>query len=158
MEARLTTRDMFKFLSAKQLDIVSDQSNMVRYEAGETVYEMGDPADHLFTVITGQVSLRLPGKDGISVLIDQLSRGGTFGSCVSFDRGTYALTAQCTEDSQLLMVRTSVLKSLMDDDLVMGYAIQGRISRVYFNRYLETMKKLQSIVMNIPIDTDLGEL
>lgn len=158
MEARLTTRDMFKFLSAKQLDTISEQSNMVRYEAGEIVYEMGDPADHLFTVITGQVSLRLPGKGGISVLIDQLSRGGTFGSCVSFDLGTYALTAQCTEDSQLLMVRTSVLKSLMDDDLVMGYAIQGRISRIYFNRYLATMKKLQSIVMNIPIDTDLGEL
>ena len=158
MEARLTTRDMFKFLSAKQLDTISEQSNMVRYEAGEVVYEMGDPADHLFTVITGQVSLRLPGKDGHSVLIDQLSRGGTFGSCVSFQGGTYALTAQCTEDSQLLMVRTSVLKSLMDDDLVMGYAIQGRISRIYFNRYLETMKKLQSIVMNIPVDTDLGEL
>ena len=158
MEARLTTRDMFKFLSAKQLDTISEQSNMVRYEAGEVVYEMGDPAEHLFTVITGQVSLRLPGKGGTSVLIDQLSRGGTFGSCVTFHAGTYALTAQCTEDSQLLMVRTSVLKSLMDDDLVMGYAIQGRISRIYFNRYLETMKKLQSIVMNIPIETDLGEL
>jgi len=158
MEERLTTRDMFKFLSPKQLDTISDQSNMVHYESGEIVYEMGDPAEHLFTVITGQVSLRLPGGSGVGVLIDQLAAGGTFGSCVSFQGGTYALTAQCTEDSKLLMVRTSVLKSLMDDDLVMGYAIQGRISRIYFNRYLETMKKLQSIVMNIPVDTDMGEL
>jgi hypothetical protein len=42
----------------------------------------------------------------------------------------------------------------MEEDLVMGYALQRRISKVYFNRYLETMKKLQAIVMNLPIDTE----
>jgi CRP-like cAMP-binding protein len=153
MAARLTSHDVFEFLSPKQLDIISEQSNKVRMEAGEIVYNMGEPADHLFTVLEGQVALRLPGKGGTSVLIDQLTKGATFGSCVSFHGGTYALTAQCTTNTQLLMTRASVLKSLMDDDLVMGYAIQGRISEVYFNRYLETMNKLQAIVMNIPIES-----
>ena len=41
----------------------------------------------------------------------------------------------------------------MDQDLLMGYTIQTQISRIYFNRYIETMKKLQSIVMNLPIET-----
>lgn len=153
MVARLTSQDVFEFLSPKQLDIISEQSNKVRMEAGEIVYNMGEPADHLYTVLEGQVALRLPGKGGTSVLIDQLSKGGTFGSCVCFHGGKYALTAQCTTSSQLLMTRASVLKSLMDDDLMMGYAIQARISEVYFNRYLETMEKLQAIVMNIPIES-----
>ncbi len=153
MAARMTAHDVFELLSPKQLDIISDQSNKVRMEAGEIVYNMGEPADHLYTVLEGQVALRLPGKSGTSVLIDQLTKGATFGSCVSFHGGTYALTAQCTENTQLLMTRASVLKSLMDDDLVMGYAIQSRISEIYFGRYLETMKKLQAIVMNIPIES-----
>ena len=46
----------------------------------------------------------------------------------------------------------ATLKELMDTDLVMGYAIQTKISRIYFNRYLDTMKKLQSIVMNLPVE------
>ena len=152
MAARMTAHDVFEFLNPKQLDIISEQSNKVRMETGEIVYKMGEPADHLYTVLEGQVALRLPGKGGTSVLIDQLTKGATFGSCVSFQGGTYALTAQCTENTQLLMTRASVLKSLMDDDLVMGYAIQSRISEIYFGRYLETMNKLQAIVMNIPID------
>ena len=41
----------------------------------------------------------------------------------------------------------------MDKDLMMGYALQMRISKVYFERYIETMQKLQAIVMNIPIVT-----
>ena len=41
----------------------------------------------------------------------------------------------------------------MDEDLMMGYALQTRISEIYFNRYIETMKKLQAIVMNIPIES-----
>jgi hypothetical protein len=30
--------------------------------------------------------------------------------------------------------------------------MQARISEIYFNRYNETMKKLQAIVMNIPLE------
>jgi len=41
----------------------------------------------------------------------------------------------------------------MDEDLLMGYTIQTQISRIYFNRYIDTMKKLQSVVMNLPLET-----
>ena len=46
----------------------------------------------------------------------------------------------------------------MDEDLLMGYTIQTQISRIYFNRYIQTMKKLQSIVMNLPLETDQPEM
>ena len=40
----------------------------------------------------------------------------------------------------------------MDDDPLMGYAIQTLISRVYFKRYIDTMQKLQAIVHSIPLE------
>jgi hypothetical protein len=33
-----------------------------------------------------------------------------------------------------------------------GCAIQRRRANVYFNRYVETMHKLQSVVMNLPVE------
>jgi hypothetical protein len=33
----------------------------------------------------------------------------------------------------------------------MGYAIQSKISEIYFRRYVEAMNKLQAIIMNIPL-------
>ena len=61
-----------------------------------------------------------------------------------------ALMARCTRDSILLKVRSETLKNLMEKDLKMGYPLQARLSQIYFTRYIETMQKLQAIVMNIP--------
>ena len=52
-----------------------------------------------------------------------------------------------------LKIEASTLKKLLDDDLVMGYALQSMISRIYFTRYVETMNKLQAIVQSIPLET-----
>ncbi len=60
----------------------------------------------------------------------------------------YSLTAQCSQASEILKTKSAVLKDLMDKDLIMGYALQARISMVYFERHIETMQKLQGIVMN----------
>ena len=88
----------------------------------------------------------------MSLLIDEVTGGAIFGSCLCFQIDTYTLTAQCTEDSRILKIKASTLKRLMDDDLVMGYAIQTMISRVYFKRYVDTMHKLQAIVQSIPLE------
>jgi len=123
------------------------------FQAGETIYERGAKADHFYVVLEGQISLRLPGQSGVSIQIDELTEGAVFGSCVCFQFVNYSLNAQCTRNSKVLKIESATLKELMDEDLLMGYTIQTQISRIYFNRYIETMKKLQSIVMNLPIET-----
>ena len=67
-----------------------------------------------------------------------------FGSCICFQLIDYSLNAQCTADSKLLKIESATLKELMDRDLLLGYTIQTQVSRIYFNRYIDTMKKLQS--------------
>jgi PAS domain S-box-containing protein len=104
---------------------------------------------------------RIPVSISTNLLRD--GRGVVIGACQSFDTDTYATTARCVEDSKLmkiaasalrLKIAASALRHLMDDDLLMGYVLQRHISHIYFERYLETMKKLQAIVMNLPIDTE----
>ena len=54
--------------------------------------------------------------------------------------------------ANVLRVRHAALKNLLDRDPRLGYTLQGYISTAYFNRYVDTMKKLQAIVMNIPVE------
>jgi hypothetical protein len=63
------------------------------------------------------------------------------------DLPTYTLSAQCNEPSRLR-------KKLMERDLPMNYAIQTQISRIYFQRYLDAMHKLQAIVMNLAVESE----
>jgi CRP-like cAMP-binding protein len=152
MTERLIAHEVFSFLRPEQIDAISERAERVAFPAGSIVYERGAKAEYLYTVLDGEITLRLPGKSGFGVVIDQARRGDLFGSCVCFQRGSYTLTAQCAEDSDLLRIESSALKDLMDNDLRMGYALQTRISAVYFGRYIETMRKLQAITMSLPIE------
>jgi CRP-like cAMP-binding protein len=149
---RLDRNEVFQFLRPDQMKKISEVAEEVSYAGGETIYEMGTRADYFYIVLEGQVSLRLPGYRGVSIQIDELTTGAIFGSCVCFQLANYSLNAQSTSDSRLLKISSTTLKEMMDQDLVLGYTIQTQISRIYFQRYIETMNKLQSIVMNLPLE------
>ena len=150
---RLKKQEIFQLLRPEQVDLLSEASKVTKFKAGEMVYRKGEKADRFYIVLKGQVSLRLPLKTaGLSVLIDELTEGDLFGGCVSGDLDAYSLNAQCTEESEILMISVSALTAIMEGDPRIGYIVQSRISRIYFKRYIETMEKLQAIVMNIPIE------
>lgn len=152
MPERLVAHDVFSFLRPEQVHAISERAERVRFPAGAMVYQRGAKASHLYTVLDGEVTLHLPGTGGFTVLIDQLGPGDMFGSCACFQRDAYALTAQCPKDSELLRIESAALKDLMDRDVRMGYALQARLSAIYFGRYIETMRKLQAITMSLPIE------
>jgi hypothetical protein len=146
-------QEIFSFLRTEQVDALSDAAEVIKLKEGEVVYRKGAKPEFFFVILSGEVALRLPGKGEMSILVDEISDGTMFGSCVCLALDSYICTAQCAKDSALLKIRTSVLKELLDDHPRRGYAIQSRISQIYFKRYMETMKKLQVIAMNIPLET-----
>ena len=149
----LEAHEVFSYLRPEQVRVVSEAAEPASYRAGETVYRQGERADFLYVVLSGRIALSLPSTGDVSVLVDQLGTGEMFGSCVCLDLAEYTVTAQCAEDSELLRIEAPVLKRLMDQDLKMGYALQTRISKIYFRRYVDTMRKLQAIVMNLPLES-----
>ena len=154
VEERLASHDVFSFLRPEQIDVLSDAAEVVEYKAGDTVYYQGKRADYMYVVLKGEVSLRLPGKGGITIPIDVATPGVMFGSLPVLRHRDLRDHGPVHPGLGLMKIEAAVLRHMMDDDLPMGFAIQRRISHVYFERYLETMKKLQAIVMNLPIDTE----
>jgi len=153
MTGTITQQDLFGVLTPDYVHAISDVAEKVTVEAGETVYRKGDPAEFFYIVQRGEITLRLPGKEEVSVQIAQLSRGAVFGSCFAFSRASYAVTAQATENTELLKIENKVLKQMMERDPRMGYILQSHLCEVYFGRYLDTMQKLQAIIMNLPLET-----
>ncbi len=148
----ITGRDIFKHLRTEQVDAIAKAAEEVTYDAGEVVYHRGEPATFFFMVLEGQVSLRLPQDEGVSLQIDDLTNGAIFGSCVCMQLDKYTLTARCVKPTRLLKIRSAALKGIMDGDPILGYTLQAEISRAYFLRYIETMRKLQAIVQSVPIE------
>jgi CRP-like cAMP-binding protein len=148
----LSSHDVFSFLQPEQLNAISEVSEVVTLSAGETVFRSGDRAQYLYAVLDGVVSLRLPREGNISLLIEELGKGTLFGSCVCFDLAEYTLTAVCATDAQLLRISAEGLKRVMDEDLATGYPVQRLIARTYFKRYVDTMKRLQTVAESLALN------
>jgi CRP-like cAMP-binding protein len=148
----MLAQDVFSYLRPEQINAIHKASDVVERRAGAVVYTQGEKGKYLYVVLDGQVALRLPGKIGVSVLIESLGRGAICGAGASFEPGTYTLTAQCVSDCKFLRIDTAVWNRLMEEDSRMGYALQKRISDLYFKRYVDTMRTLQAVVMSLPLE------
>jgi CRP-like cAMP-binding protein len=149
---QIASHEIFQMLRPDQVSSLSSAAEEISLREGDVVFRRGEPADHLYVVLEGQVALRLGELEGVSVLIDEVGPESIFGSCVCFQIDAYTLSASCSADSRLLRIKASTLKKLMDEDLLMGYTIQTMISRSYFKRYVDTMRKLQAIVQSLPLE------
>lgn len=152
MAGTIKAQDVFSFLRPDQVNAISDASERMTCKPGELVYEKGDKAEDIYVVLDGEVTLRLPDNGGLNLVIDHLGKGALFGGPLGHKRRAYALSAQCTQKAKLLKIDVGVMKKLMDRDERMGLYLQRHIANAYFNRYVDTMKKLQAIVRNIPLE------
>jgi CRP-like cAMP-binding protein len=152
MAGTIKAQEVFSFLRPDQVNTISDAAERVSYQPGDFVYEKGDKAEDFFIVLDGEVTLRLPGQGGVSLVIDHLQKGAVFGGPLGQKRRAYALSAQCSRKAKLLKVDVRVMNKLMDRDERMGLNLQRHVASAYFNRYIDTMQKLQAIVMNIPME------
>ncbi|MBN2318812.1 MAG: cyclic nucleotide-binding domain-containing protein [Acidobacteria bacterium] len=140
---KLEKHEVFGLLSPDEIKRLSADSGAMVLKQGERIYSEGVPASHIFILIRGRVELKLPTPGGPGLLIDDLLPGNIFGPCCLLGADRYLLNAECVEDSEVLKIEAKALRKILDDNPVVGYAMQRTVSRIYFNRYLKTMETLQ---------------
>jgi len=141
---KLERHELFELLNPKEMETLSAASGVVTLKKGEKVYSEGLPASHFFVLLKGRVELRRPTKGGLGLPVEDLLKGSIFGvSCLT---GTerYLLNAECMEDSEVLKVEGLVLRQILDQNPVVGYAIQRRVSQIFFRRYVYAMERLEN--------------
>ena len=148
---KLQSHELFALLTPKEVERLSNASGVVKLKKGEKVYSEGVPASHLFVLLKGRVQLRRPTKGGLSFLVDDVPEGGVFGVSSLTGGERYLLNAECVEDSEVLKVESLVLRHILAENPVAGYATQGRISQIFFKRYVDAMERLQTVVQAVPM-------
>ncbi len=148
---KLQHHELFGLLTPKEVERLSSASGVMKLGKGERVYAYGTPASHLFVLLKGKVELRRPAKGGLSFLVDEVAAEGVFGVSSLTGGERYMLNAECIENSEVLKVDTKVLRHILDANPSTGYAVQRRISQIFFKRYVDAMEKLLSIVLAVPV-------
>ena len=143
---KLKSHELFRLLSPKEVETISGASGVMKLTEGEHVYGDGFPATHLFVLLKGRLELQRPTKGGVSLLVDDLAEGSVFGVSSLTGMERHILDAVCVADSEVLKIEAKALRKVLDANPVVGYAIQQRISEIFFKRYIEAMERLRAMV------------
>ena len=114
------------------------QSSARSYKRGETIFIQGDVAQNIFIVLDGWVKLFRITPTGAEAVVGVFTKGRSFGEAVAFEAGHYPVTAEAVTDSRLLLVRTSILATMM----------QGR-SEIAMAILSSTFRHLHSLVAQV---------
>lgn len=104
-----------------------------RYRAGDRVYEIGNRADGVYTVVEGALEVRRVNEDG-SETIRKVGPGDHFGERILFGETRRGATVHALEDSRVMLINEDAFLNLAE-----GFApLQS-----YFSDYLRDTYGLQ---------------
>jgi CRP-like cAMP-binding protein len=93
---------LFAGMSPPQLQRVFTASHVDDYEPGQVLFDRGQPAQHFYIVIEGQVNLVLYSKSGEEKIVDILGPGNSFAEAVLFMEGpVYPVSAVSASKSRV---------------------------------------------------------
>lgn len=131
------------------LEEVSSKLKLVRFKAGEIIFEKGKRCDGMYIVLDGRIGVH-NGKGIVTVL----ERNDFFGEMALLDSTPRTATVSAVVDSELLRLDRADFHSLMrSHNVVMQQAFQVLAKRLY-DRYqeLETVRaQLENIILPLGV-------
>ncbi len=103
----------FEHLAPDHVAEIDDLMVVRGYEAEQTVYRAGTPADGLYILASGKVKLLRPALDDTDVLVDVITPGGMFGSVAALGHSTHPDSAQALTVSCALWISAADFRRVL---------------------------------------------
>jgi CRP-like cAMP-binding protein len=104
---------LFRGLAAEERSTLVRSAHVRNFEAGDTIFLMGDPGDSLMALLTGTVRISAPSQDGKEIILGLLQPGEFFGELALLDGKERSADARAmTACTLAILNRRDVLRFL----------------------------------------------
>jgi len=156
VESILKGHVLFSNFSVDKVHQISGFSERRKFRKDERVFDHGDKASHVFVLLQGSVFLHLPAKpEEFRIIISKVEVGDLFGMSSLLGAERYTMEAKCIEASDVLMIDAKKFRNLLETDSAVGYGVMNEVAITYLSRYMEILARLQGIVTQIPLITNV---
>jgi CRP-like cAMP-binding protein len=155
---------LFAGLSPAQMQRLLTSSFVEDYESGHLLFDRGQPAQHFFIVIEGQVNLVLYSKSGEEKIVDILGPGNSFAEAVMFmEAPGYPVSAVSAAHSTVARFPSREYIAILRDSpetclRMLGHLSQRLHMRIREIEYLTlesaTHRLVRLIEGRLPVDAD----
>jgi CRP-like cAMP-binding protein len=131
-----------KGLSSKELRLLATFSNEELYKCNQSIFCEGDPSDHLYIILDGEVriSKHIPGVGEEALAI--LGRGDFFGEMALIDRSPRSADATAHKDATVLPIQRDLLTEMLSKDVDNSYQFLYILCKMLSRRLREMNLKI----------------
>ncbi len=92
---------LFQLLADAERIELAGQLEQVHYAEGESVFRMGDPADAMYIVCSGEVEIFFKNDTGERIVLERAGKGDFFGELAFLDGGSRSASVVTTEATEI---------------------------------------------------------
>jgi len=137
---------LFRDLTPAQLKQLQPLFIPCEFTANTILFEQGDPAENLFTVVSGEVVVNFKPDDGPIIVVACVQPGSIVGWSAALGSRRYTSSAVCTNYTQLLRVRGDDLRRLCLQHPDTGMIFLDRLATVIAERLHSTHDLVLSLL------------
>jgi CRP-like cAMP-binding protein len=134
LEELLDDSPFFHDLPAGVLAQVSGCARTARFDAGETLFGAGQPADTFYLVRRGRVSIELRNPSRGTITLDTVHDGEIAGWSWLVPPYIWTFDARAAEATSAVAFDGACLRGKCDADPGLGYALMQRVAQVMYER------------------------
>jgi CRP-like cAMP-binding protein len=118
------------------LENLATITSINEYRAGDYIFNEGDGAKSLYSVIDGKVGLDIEKNSSTRILIDNITSGMMLGfsALVDTEEKSYTTSAKALTDTKLFTWKTEDLETLFSQDYEMGFLFMKGIAKIVKTR------------------------
>lgn len=137
---------LFRDLTPDHMNLLQPLFIPCEFTADSILFEQGDPAEHLFAVVSGEVVVNFKPDDGPVITVARVQTGSIVGWSAALGSRRYTSSAVCTSYTQLLRVRGDDLRRLCVQHPDTGTIFLDRLATVMAERLHSTHDLVLSLL------------
>ncbi|MEJ2103730.1 MAG: cyclic nucleotide-binding domain-containing protein [Ignavibacteriaceae bacterium] len=147
-KVKIEDKEIFSLLTSKQIEEITKSAEVKDFEENQIIYNHQETARDLYILLEGEVSLRVPSKkdlsfDNFSIEVESIkNHGQLFGTNLLFGLNKYMTRARVKKPSKIMVIHAERFLQIIRENRS-EFAIMSYLAKVYFERYIDTMKELE---------------
>lgn len=125
---------MLGYLTDDMLQCLVPITETLLFDENEMVFQQGDKAKRFYLLKKGKVVLEQQITENMTVSMNAIKPGFSFGWSAMLENGIYSTNAICSEPCEIFSFRESKIKLAMENNHSLGFIISQRLLYVLKKR------------------------
>jgi CRP/FNR family transcriptional regulator, cyclic AMP receptor protein len=122
---------LFALLDDDETEVLAGQVELKNFAADERIYQMGEPGQHAYVVISGKIRVSTVDEDLQEVVIDEPKEGDFFGFASMLEQTPHQTMAFALEDAVCLEVSRDDIAALLERKPHAGMDLLSTLGRQF---------------------------